>query len=844
MTPSSIDWSALAKVVMQNTRPWRVLVRKRGVEGRTQRRPTSTRTVIACWICAVDLLVAFSAPGIAAEVSSAIALPDVPFIVPLSFTNVTTQLYDNARRGANLTETTLNPANVQGLLFGKLHQQKIEGQVLAQPLYLHDAEIDGLGRRNLIIVGTAANKVYALDAETLDILFSKQLSTSTIPADPNLKNSLTPLCAETYPPYIGVTSTPVIDVATETVFVESFDSFDRVEPKQVKPRQVLHALSLRDQFNFDKTVDIQPMHESADWPQRHRNRAGLLLSKGVVYVAFSSFICDSPQPYAGWVMGYSARDLTLVAQWRTPEPNDKDKEANDKEPGSSGIWQSGRGLVASEDGTIFLMTGNDNHFTELKDYTNDPSFTDPRLANSFLQLTPGPNGLTKTGSFSPKNSSQLSAGDSDLGSSGPILLPGNRLVGGGKQGRVYVLDTATMQSLQNHTDEGFQAFFNKFHHDEKQELCFSKDDDFRRAHPDGVKDPDAWCRQLHALDVLDKDNKMCPYPQQELEPFLRGISGCFVPISCYQYCQAYGPNIHAGFVFWQLDDSSGLLYAMPEKENVEAFEYDVLKGTVGEKPVATSKLIVPDGMPGGALSVSANGNQDGIVWVSMPNQADATHGIHRGSLAALNARTLSQLWIDPCIFYFAKFNPPIVADGRVFLATFADPSSATTPGDSCDKPDPPLKGTSEKSDPDLSKPGGAANPDEWLKVGRAWIISYGLKSAPASLTPLQPADVLAALQGVGVGFSVPEAELRDWLSNAEFTPYPAMAQALLALLRPRPLRQPVPIDVIVSNYEQTSGASSPRKAGEVDQNVLKKAILEGYNERHLPAARSFEETLR
>jgi hypothetical protein len=111
-------------------------------------------------------------------------------------------------------------------------------------------------------------------------------------------------------------------------------------------------------------------------------------------------------------------------------------------------------------------------------------------------------------------------------------------------------------------------------------------------------------------------------------------------------------------------------------------------------------------------------------------------------------------------------------------------------------------------------------------------------------TPLQPADVLAALQEVGVTFSVPEAKLKDWLSNAEFTPYPAMAQALLALLRSRPLRQPVPIDVIVSNYEQTPSAASPRRVDDVDQNFLKNAILEGYNERYLPPARSFEETLR
>ena len=47
----------------------------------------------------------------------------------------------------------------------------------------------------------------------------------------------------------------------------------------------------------------------------------------------------------------------------------------------------------------------------------------------------------------------------------------------------------------------------------------------------------------------------------------------------------------------------------------------------------------------------------------MPNQMDATWGAHRGSLVALDARDLHKLWSDDCIFYFAKYNPPIVANG-------------------------------------------------------------------------------------------------------------------------------------------------------------------------------------
>jgi hypothetical protein len=415
------------------------------------------------------------------------------------------------------------------------------------------------------------------------------------------------------------------------------------------------------------------------------------------------------------VLGYRAADLHQVSQWDTP---------NFGNNGSSGIWQSGRGLVASDDGDIYLMTGNDSNFSELKDHTTDAGdFTDPRLANSFLKLRPTPCsdinrdrynqydcGLTLLNSFSPKNSSQLSAGDTDLGSSGPILLPGGRVAGGGKQGRVYVLDASTMRSLQDQTQpggdgfQGFQAFINNYHTDSRHNSCL-------RLPPLNYNgDPDKYCRELHAEDLLN--TKKCNYD------FLQG---CFLPPSCYQYCQAYGPNIHAGFIYWQPGFDWGLIYAMPEKEHVKAFKYDLVEKKVEESPFAISQLAVSDGMPGGALSISANGNQDGIVWVSMPNNTfDATSGIHRGGLYALDAIDLHVLWKYECIWYFAKFNPPTVADGRVFLATFADPVSdpnaARKPGDGCGIPNPLPDPDVPLFPPDLTKP-----------VGWAWIIEFGLK---------------------------------------------------------------------------------------------------------------------
>ena len=126
-------------------------------------------------------------------------------------------------------------------------------------------------------------------------------------------------------------------------------------------------------------------------------------------------------------------------------------------------------------------------------------------------------------------------------------------------------------------------------------------------------------------------------------------------------------------------------------------------------------------------------------------------------------------------------------------------------------------------------------------TGPATTVSFGPPSNPPD--PSSPADLLAALQTVGVNFSVPEGDLLDWLGNADFTPYPAIAHAVLALLRSRPLRNPIPIDVIAFNYEHTPGAASPRHLDDVDQSILEQAILAGYNQRYSPPAGSFKDTL-
>ncbi len=104
-------------------------------------------------------------------------------------------------------------------------------------------------------------------------------------------------------------------------------------------------------------------------------------------------------------------------------------------------------------------------------------------------------------------------------------------------------------------------------------------------------------------------------------------------------------------------------------------------------------------------------------------------------------------------------------------------------------------------------------------------------------------DPLSRLLGVGIDFSVPEPDIRDWVVNS-FTPYPALSGALDELLKGTGLRNLVFIDVVAFNYEAQPGATSPRSVAEVDRERLKAAIVEGYNTRYGTSVRRFEDVLR
>jgi outer membrane protein assembly factor BamB len=75
------------------------------------------------------------------------------------------------------------------------------------------------------------------------------------------------------------------------------------------------------------------------------------------------------------------------------------------------------------------------------------------------------------------------------------------------------------------------------------------------------------------------------------------------------------------------------------------------------------------------LSISANGANDAILWAAIPLNGDANKSrLVTGVLRAFDADTLNEIWNSHTpgneVGSFAKFSPPTIANGRVYLPTY------------------------------------------------------------------------------------------------------------------------------------------------------------------------------
>ena len=158
---------------------------------------------------------------------------------PVLATDVLTFHNNNARTGLNDRETILTPANVSQDSFGLLFNLSVDGKVDAQPLYVSSVPIRGVGRKNVVIVATEHDSVYAFDADAGTLYWHVSvLAANEVPSDNRGCEQITP--------EIGISATPVIIRPSDspgTIYLVAM-SKSAAPKKTVIYHQRLHALSL------------------------------------------------------------------------------------------------------------------------------------------------------------------------------------------------------------------------------------------------------------------------------------------------------------------------------------------------------------------------------------------------------------------------------------------------------------------------------------------------------------------------------------------------------------------------------------------------------------------------
>jgi hypothetical protein len=136
-------------------------------------------------------------------------------------------------------------------------------------------------------------------------------------------------------------------------------------------------------------------------------------------------------------------------------------------------------------------------------------------------------------------------------------------------------------------------------------------------------------------------------------------------------------HLHGGPIYYQVPGGAEWLYLWPEESPLTGYKLDPTTHLL-QTPETQSNVFVP-GHPGGILSLSANGTAgSGVLWGSVPQQ-DAWHQTEPGTLYAVDAADITRvLWSSQqnaardAVGNFAKFTPPMIANGHVYMATFSN----------------------------------------------------------------------------------------------------------------------------------------------------------------------------
>ncbi len=452
-----------------------------------------------------------------------------------------------------------------------------------------------------------------------------------------------------------------IPMAPQTLYHQRLFALDITTGENVKGKRIEKPVTA---FEITPNLNDGRGDFLAQWQNQ---RSALALANGRVYAAWAGE-CDT-NLYHGWVMAFDADPrsksyLQLLKRFNSTPDSDLKGEGG-------GIWQAGQGPAVDGKGNLYVITGNGD-LNRYRRFGND-------MGDSFIKLRPD---LSVGDYFSPSNQRELDGADYDLGSAGPLLVPTGNLrqrrpghpAGGGKECKFFLLDPDHLGGFDCRRDHVYQEAF------------------------------------------VNPSTYLLKYP---------------LPSDDGQGAMLTN-HIHGGPVFWN-SAQGGMIYVWPENEHLKAYRLDPARATLPTGVVASARseavtTVIPklmrfpgsgapmavfpsfvpfvseatptaaaapalpvatpsaqsvmtacEGMPGGCFRFSRRvEKRSGVIWANLPMQ-DAyiiEKGNVPGMLAAFDASTLKLLWTSDGaagdkVGDYAKYVPPTVARGKVYLATFS-----------------------------------------------------------------------------------------------------------------------------------------------------------------------------
>ncbi len=263
----------------------------------------------------------------------------------------------------------------------------LDGQNYGEPL-------EATGR---VYVATENDTIYALAANTGAVLWSNHLGAPVPSGD---------LPCGDISPTVGITGTPVLDVARGEIFAVADELSGTTQTHMLVGLNMYTGATV---LNEDVDPPGQP-------PSAILQRTGLNLSNGNVVFGYGGNDGDC-STYSGWVASVPEGGGTPGYYQAVPIGND------------GAVWMGGAAPEVDGAGNIWVATGNGSP-------SNPYDFSD-----SILQLSPG---LARTQYFAPSNWSFMNSHDQDLGSTAPALLPNGTALQVGKNQTAYLVNQADL----------------------------------------------------------------------------------------------------------------------------------------------------------------------------------------------------------------------------------------------------------------------------------------------------------------------------------------------------------------------------------------------------------------